>query len=183
MKAFFITCSLLMSTFSIAGRISLPETSMKFSSNSDVTVTKVILRIDCARSATVWEMLNNGMGHDETCKNFKVNAIPYGYIDWAEFELVNSGVNEYLIDYTTIDFRNYRRGTACITIKVELDNVPSYREKRFINDKDKFSVLTYCSAEKVPDFFVNKPHFENRKVKSLEAFKAALKSGIDLKLK
>lgn len=75
-------------------------------------------------------------------------------------------------------------GFACIALKVLFNEVPNtYDFDIYVDPRDRYSLLSYCSRDEQPSSVPNRYPFEQNKVNSLSEFNRVLSMPFRVNLK
>lgn len=165
-----------------ATSVTIPDTDVEFKvSGKPLAIKKAFMTIRCLRSATFFERLNNGTKEYESCDDFAINGSSVTSYE-SEIELQKLDDNKFHLKQQAINFSKNRKGHSCIRISVELAGTPENTINAFVNWADNYSLLSYCTVEKLP-FSTNAYIYNNRRANTLNNFNMKLNKPILVQLK
>lgn len=172
----FLALLLAFPALAFSKTINLPSQTLLFvPEKGEVKSAAVISR--CLRSATTWEVFNNGGKGYMACKNYVVNGVTSDkYEDSVRIELKKIGPNQFALDPSVISFSTSRKGHLCIGVYAQLTGA------EYTNNNDNYSLVNFCTVEKLP-FNTNSYVYNNNRQGSLQKFNDYLAAPIVLKTK
>ncbi len=150
---------------------------VSFAPTNDAVVSRAFLGVRCIREAYAWESFLPRDSKVIGCYSFNVNGKTFPKSHTEEIvELQKIGPNQFALDGEVISFSTSKKGHACLRLLTILEN------GKYVNPLDEWSLLGYCSVDKLP-FPVDADIFNNNRVKTIEEFLATFTAPIVIKTK
>jgi hypothetical protein len=150
---------------------------VSFAPTNDAIVSRAFLGIRCIREASLWESFLPREARVIGCTSFMVNGKSFPKSHTEEIiELEKIGPNQFALNGEVISFSTSKKGHACLRLLTILES------GKYVNPVDEWSLLGYCSVDKLP-FPIDADIFNNHRVKTMEEFLATFTAPIVINTK
>lgn len=161
--------------------LSLTQQKVEFRpSRSDLTVGGAYFSVMCIRKATETEKKKTGNTFVQ-CDTFRMNGVEQS--DWLnQHPIPATALNEVTLPSQKIEYSTAMGGYVCIAIHEWFNEIPNkVNVQYYAIEKDRYSVLSYCTVETIPDWGWDNARVTHNRVGTLDKFTETLSQTINIR--
>ncbi len=156
-------------------RVSIENHEVVFSlDREDLTIGSAVFSVICFQKA-------QNRANEQTftdCDIFRVNGVDQPRLSHPMQPI---DLNTFLLTAKDIEFSLDGEAYLCLTVKPWFNEIPNESDWHYYAEgNDRYSMLSYCSVDEIPDWGRDNVRVTQNRVQSLEEFKRRLSAPIEI---